>query len=208
LQANPFEVLFKIFGELVTCVHSEQVLKRLAPPKPKFHPPPMQTFRANMGRWHTWESFARRSASSRGIPFETTDSALRDAKSGLLVLEDLLSARDMSFEEVELRLRAVGAAWGWLRELAESYAGGGTSPNLDDEDERILRALAKRSPQLQTLDAIEADSRVSRRTISVRIKALLKVGLVSRPRGPKSGTTITQAGLHALKRIDSAKLAR
>ena len=82
------------------------------------------------------------------------------------------------------------------------------NPALAEEDKRILRALAAKRPRLQTQDQIEIESRVSRRTICERMKSLLKAGLAVRPKGPKSGTTITERELNLLKQIDAAIVAR
>src|SRR5262249_45380644 len=82
------------------------------------------------------------------------------------------------------------------------------NPALAEEDKRILRALAAKRPRLQTQDQIEIESRVSRRTICERMKTLLKAGLAVRPKGPKSGTTITERELNLLKQIDAAIVAR
>jgi DNA-binding transcriptional ArsR family regulator len=84
----------------------------------------------------------------------------------------------------------------------------GEAPALDDEDVRILRALAEQRPTLQTPDQIETGSRVSHRTISARLQSLRKDGLVQQPKGPKSGTAITKDGLNLLKKIDAANPAR
>jgi hypothetical protein len=108
------------------------------------------------------------------------------------------------------RSRAAGAA-PQPKAAAESGAAAAAPPiqsATDDEDERILHALAKHSPRLLTQDAIEAESRVSRRTISNRIKQLLKAGLITQPKGPKSGTTISDSGLELLKQIDRTRPAR
>jgi hypothetical protein len=40
------------------------------------------------------------------------------------------------------------------------------------------------------------------------MKSLLKEGLADRPKGPKSGTTITERGLNLLKQIDATAVAR
>jgi hypothetical protein len=87
---------------------------------------------------------------------------------------------------------------------------GGTAmgPTVDDEDEKILRALADNAPRLLTQDDLEAQCRVSRRTISKRMKNLLQDDLVAQPKGPKRGTTIAGEGLKLLKRIDAAKPAQ
>jgi hypothetical protein len=81
-------------------------------------------------------------------------------------------------------------------------------PSVDDEDERILRTLAAHAPRRLTQDQIEANSGVSRRTISPRIQQLLADGLVSQPKGPNRGTTITEKGWAVLKQIDAAKRAQ
>jgi hypothetical protein len=82
------------------------------------------------------------------------------------------------------------------------------STAVDDEDIMILRTLAGHTPRLLTQDKLEAESRISRRTISARTKSLLAAGLIAQPKGPKSGTTITEIGRTLLRRIDDTKLAR
>jgi hypothetical protein len=86
--------------------------------------------------------------------------------------------------------------------------GGLAGPTIDDEDEKILRALRKSAPLLLTQDDLQAATRVSRRTICERMKGLLQDELVARPKGLKSGTTIAEKGLALLKQIDAAKLAQ
>jgi hypothetical protein len=83
-------------------------------------------------------------------------------------------------------------------------------PSIDKEDESILRALAAEAPRLLTQDDIEAGTRpkVSRRTISKRIKPLLDAVFIVRPRGVKGGITLAPAGKAILERLDRAKLAR
>jgi hypothetical protein len=73
--------------------------------------------------------------------------------------------------------------------------------DVDDEDVRILRSLAKAAPLRLTQDQIEAESGVSRRTIYARMPSLLAASLVAQPKGPKSGTTITPAGIDLLKKL-------
>jgi hypothetical protein len=78
-------------------------------------------------------------------------------------------------------------------------------PAVDDEDVRILRALFKYAPRLLTQDQIEAESRVSRKTVSPRIRGLVQAGWAAQPKGKKSGTTITQVGRNLLAQIDGTK---
>jgi hypothetical protein len=81
-------------------------------------------------------------------------------------------------------------------------------PAIDDEDERILRALQKAAPRLLNQYDLETNSKVSRRTISKRLPQLLRYDLVSQPKGIKSGTIITPAGRTVLDQIDRAKVAQ
>jgi hypothetical protein len=81
-------------------------------------------------------------------------------------------------------------------------------PNVDAEDVLILRALKAAHPHRLTQDQIEANSRVSRKTISQRMKDLLASGLVSQPKGPRSGTVITESGLNLLKQLEAAQGTR
>lgn len=83
-----------------------------------------------------------------------------------------------------------------------------TVPSIDHEDEMILRALDKWPHQLRKQDDIAEDSWVSRKTVSNRLRAMLSAGLVERPKGPKSGTTITEKGSKLLKQIDGQKVPR
>jgi hypothetical protein len=72
---------------------------------------------------------------------------------------------------------------------------------LDDEDILILRALAKNRALMVQVD-IEANSGVTRKTISKRIPKLLNAKLVEQP-GKKAGIVITNQGLKALSRLPS-----
>jgi hypothetical protein len=92
----------------------------------------------------------------------------------------------------------------------EARPGPPAPPTVDDEDEKILRALKKAYPRRLTQDQIEARShpRVSRRTVSDRMPCLLRDGLVAYPNGPNKGVTITEAGLSLLGQLDAAKPAQ
>jgi hypothetical protein len=93
---------------------------------------------------------------------------------------------------------------------ADEQEPGPDAPTVDDEDENILRTLKKAHPRRLTQDQIEARShpRLSRRTVSDRMKCLLRDGLVTYPNGPKKGATITKAGLSLLRGLDGAKPAQ
>jgi DNA-binding HxlR family transcriptional regulator len=65
----------------------------------------------------------------------------------------------------------------------------------DEEDRRILAALAAWPNQLLTAENIRDTSRVSVKTVSERLRDMIEAGLVERPRGPKRGARITPRGL-------------
>jgi hypothetical protein len=76
-------------------------------------------------------------------------------------------------------------------------------PTVDAEDLLILQALEKRAPCRLTHDDIGAGSHVSRKTISLRLRELLKAGLVCQPAGPKKGTAISETGRRLLHQVNS-----
>jgi uncharacterized membrane protein len=66
---------------------------------------------------------------------------------------------------------------------------------LHPDDKKILEALAKaRTTQFQSDLEPNESTGLSRKTLSARLKELRKMGLVSRPRGPKGGDAITEKG--------------
>jgi len=73
---------------------------------------------------------------------------------------------------------------------------------IDYEDETILRHLSKTSPRLQTVYDIEAETRITKKTVSKRLTALIETGLAERPKGKRSGITITSTGRGVLQEID------
>jgi hypothetical protein len=72
---------------------------------------------------------------------------------------------------------------------------------IDTEDEEILKALEQNKPRLLTYVMIEGHSTVSRKTTGKRVPSLVNQGYVSRPKGPKSGVTITAAGEELLRTL-------
>jgi hypothetical protein len=91
------------------------------------------------------------------------------------------------------------------RELSENRMA--EAPSLDHEELRILRALDEAHPSRLTVDHLEYESKVSRRTISKRLPALLEAKIVARLKGPKRGITITDYGKDTLRRIDDPNRA-
>jgi hypothetical protein len=80
-------------------------------------------------------------------------------------------------------------------------------PPYDDEDETILRTLARYPSRLLTQGRISRlSSEISRPTVGNRLPALIALGLVVQPKGPKCGVGITKKGLHFLSQIDAAKV--
>ncbi len=78
-------------------------------------------------------------------------------------------------------------------------------PPVDDEDIAILRVLADSAPQLLTLYEIAAVTKITRKTIGERLARMLGLNLAARPKGEKSGTTITTAGTALLAEIRTPK---
>jgi len=73
---------------------------------------------------------------------------------------------------------------------------------LDEEDITILRHLDERRPELLPLVAVEAATAISKKTVGQRLKdTLIPKGLAVRPRGPKQGVTITEAGRNLLRQL-------
>ncbi|MCK4873580.1 MAG: hypothetical protein KAS72_12730 [Phycisphaerales bacterium] len=83
-------------------------------------------------------------------------------------------------------------AVGETAEAAETLA-------LDGDDVAILRALDK-AGVLCTQPTIEADTRISRRSLGDRLRRLRDAGLTKRPKGPRGGEGITDKGRAALAR--------
>ncbi|GEM_PF-4234349 len=79
----------------------------------------------------------------------------------------------------------------------------GDPPTVDDDDVRILRALAKHFPHRRSGEQIEKDSGVSRKTIGKRLPDLCNGGWVIQPKGPRKGTAITDTGKSLLKLMDA-----
>jgi hypothetical protein len=72
--------------------------------------------------------------------------------------------------------------------------------SLDEEDILILRGLKKLSPRLCTADQVAGHAIVSDRTVKTRLRGLIDSGLVHRPKGKKSGATITALGIEYLEK--------
>jgi hypothetical protein len=116
-----------------------------------------------------------------------------------------------SFPQLDTHSLAVEIEWEAMQAYTSIAEPQGTPLGIDFQDERILQALADDTPRLLTQDEIEAESRIPRRTISARMNSLLIHRLVIQPKGPKSGTTITEDGKKLLKKLHElarAKLAR
>jgi hypothetical protein len=80
---------------------------------------------------------------------------------------------------------------------------------VDDIDITILReGLAKHEGVLKTLDTLQDRTRISRKTISKRMPALLNAGYAVQPRGPKGGTTIGVAGKALLQQLAGNEITR
>jgi len=96
----------------------------------------------------------------------------------------------------------------WLAALAGGEAAEPgevtTAPplSLDDEELAVLRALQRAEPRLLRIIDLEADGDCpSNRIIGERVNTLIGCGLAARPKGPKRGATITQAGRDLLARL-------
>jgi hypothetical protein len=86
-----------------------------------------------------------------------------------------------------------------VRRWAVTDVGNGQSVTaLNPHDMRILEAHQKKQPETVTLAVLETDLSefkvfLSERTLSRRVGHLMKLGLLHRPNGERTGTTITQA---------------
>jgi hypothetical protein len=118
-------------------------------------------------------------------------------------LEELMDKPSVSERYIQRVLQAITEVVRWCegpnvtRSQHESPI-----PAVDEEDLRILQCVANAAPRLLSQDEIEAESRISRRTISKRLRGLLESGLVRQPKGPKSGTTITPDGQTLLAKLN------
>ncbi|MCK4788839.1 MAG: hypothetical protein KAV87_34170 [Desulfobacteraceae bacterium] len=83
-------------------------------------------------------------------------------------------------------------------EVASSNAPTGKSSNgeivLDSEDLEILKNLNERPHMLLVTVQIAANTNISRKTVALRLSQLIGLGLAHRPRGKRSGATITARG--------------
>jgi hypothetical protein len=73
--------------------------------------------------------------------------------------------------------------------------------SADDEDVAILRALAGAAPRLLTIAQLASQADVSERTVGPRLNAMIERGHAYRPKGKKSGATITAPGREYLRGI-------
>jgi hypothetical protein len=110
--------------------------------------------------------------------------------------EQLCRWRDEITALCELAISAVRAPSDSPRSASAQLA-------LDEEDVRILGALAKHPSRLLTQAQIAGHSEVSERTIFTRLPTLKKAQLVSQPRGKKSGHSITKFGIEKLAALVS-----
>jgi hypothetical protein len=62
----------------------------------------------------------------------------------------------------------------------------------------ILEALKEKNPTLVFLYDLESATRVSRKTLGVRVNFLIRAGLAERPRSERKGVKITAKGLSLL----------
>jgi hypothetical protein len=78
-------------------------------------------------------------------------------------------------------------------------------PPITTEDELILQALSRWHPRLTGQHDLDAESEVSRKTISKRLPKLLDAGLIVQPDGLRKGVAISARGLALLKQLDEAR---
>jgi len=73
----------------------------------------------------------------------------------------------------------------------------GGQPSLNRNEARILRCLRDHAPKLMTQEEIEAETRISVRTIGPCLARLRGLGFAHQPRGDRQGHTVTPAGKSA-----------
>jgi hypothetical protein len=107
----------------------------------------------------------------------------------------LLARDERECQELADKLRRLG------RRLMGDPPTNGTAPPLSVGDVGILEALKQVYPKLVDYYELESKTGQSRRTIGDRVNSLIKDGLVTRPKGPRMGATLTPAGLTAVAAI-------
>jgi hypothetical protein len=78
-----------------------------------------------------------------------------------------------------------------------------TEPTITDKHIMILKALSKARPATLKMADLEAKTQISRRTIGPYLTELRDRGLTHRPRGERSGDTITTQGIALLESLDA-----
>lgn len=76
---------------------------------------------------------------------------------------------------------------------------------LDDNEIQILSELYDTAPALCTNYALEAATRISRKTIGKRLQRLRALDLVAHPRGERKGATLTKKGYDLVEGLRSRK---
>jgi DNA-binding MarR family transcriptional regulator len=90
-----------------------------------------------------------------------------------------------------------------IREPQSACEPSASIQHLTEAQYLILQALAKASPQLiKITDLAGSDFNFRRATVSEAVQNLEKQGLVTRPKGERSGIGITPTGLAALRACD------
>jgi hypothetical protein len=137
---------------------------------------------------------------------QNTYSALfRDAKRSLEPEPLYFEARRRLLDAIAVVERWCEDAVTRLRLLAEAKSATPPLPPVDGEDIAILRALKESAPQLCTLYEIEAATRITRKTAGEHLDYLIDLNLACRPKGKRSGTTITPVGVTLLEKLPAPK---
>jgi hypothetical protein len=79
-------------------------------------------------------------------------------------------------------------------DAADGSQGGVDAPPLDKAGVKVLCYLSERSPALCTVDDVENDVEVSRAIATNTITSLIRDGYACRPKGERSGATVTEKG--------------
>lgn len=75
--------------------------------------------------------------------------------------------------------------------------------SIDEESEKILRALVRMRPRLVDLYDLETDTHISRKTVGSRVNGLIERRLAERPNGPRGGVGVTDAGARLVAELDA-----
>jgi hypothetical protein len=141
------------------------------------------------------------------------DWTARSSDSGALPPQYHVAGEDLPPAPAESRfLPCATERWfhdmGQLRELAEAQPPPPPPPpppveTVGDKEYVILRALRNKKPLRISLEELEDEAEVTRKTCGEVVNRLISRGLAERPDGPRGGATITRAGEELLVAAES-----